>query len=90
MGRYAGRVRSRVRRQAVRRVGEIRAPKGAKTDRVQEAVREFPGEFTLGYLERACPEVSHHMVRRVLRDLKASGEVECLGRGPGARWRKKG
>ncbi|MBM4352528.1 MAG: Fic family protein [Deltaproteobacteria bacterium] len=73
-----------------RRVGEIREPMGAKTDRVHEAVRTFPGEFTLGDLERACPEVSHHMVRRVLRALKASGQVECLGRGPGAQWRKKG
>ena len=41
-------------------------------------------------LERACPEVSRDMVRRVLRDLKAAEQVECLGRGPGARWRKKG
>ena len=77
-------------REFERRVGDIRSPKGAKTDRVQQAVNEFNGEFTLGDLERACPEVSHHMVRRVLRDLKAVGEVECLGRGPGARWRTKG
>jgi Fic family protein len=73
-----------------RRVGETRAPKGAKTDRVREAIRQFSGTFTLGDLERACPEVSHHMVRRVLRDLKAAGEVECLGRGPGAPWRERG
>jgi len=73
-----------------RRVGDVAVPKGAKTDRVQEAVRTFPTDFTLGDLERACPEVSRDMVRRVLRDLKAANEVECLGRGPGARWRKKG
>ena len=77
-------------REFERRVGDIRASKGAKTDRVHVAAQEFAGEFTLSDLERACPEVSHHMVRRVLRDLKAAGEVECLGRGPGARWRKKG
>jgi len=74
-----------------RRVGDIRTPKGAKTERVHQAIKDFDGgEFTLGDLERACPEVSHHMVRRVLRDLKATGEVVCLGRGPGAKWRKKG
>ncbi len=77
-------------REFERRVGEVAAPKGAKTDRVQEAVRAFAGDFTLGDLQRACPEVSHDMVRRVLRDLKAADRVECLGRGPGARWRKKG
>lgn len=77
-------------REFERRVGEVAVPKGAKTDRVLEAVRSIRGEFTLSELERACPEVSHDMVRRVLRDLKAKGQVECLGRGPGARWRKKG
>jgi len=41
-------------------------------------------------LERACPGISRDMVRRVLRDMKKADQVECLGRGPGARWRKKG
>jgi hypothetical protein len=27
---------------------------------------------------------------KALRDLRAQGAVECLGRGPGAQWRKKG
>ncbi len=77
-------------REFERRVGEVAVPKGGKTERVQEAVRAFRGDFTLLDLERACPEVSRDMVRRVLRDLKAAEQVECLGRGPGARWRKKG
>jgi len=29
------------------------------------------------------------MIRLLLRDLKAAGHVECLGRGPGAKWRKR-
>ncbi len=77
-------------REFERRVGDIATPKGAKTERVHEAVRAFRGDFTLGDLERACPEVSRDMVRRVLRNLKAAGEVECLGKGPGARWRRGG
>jgi hypothetical protein len=24
-----------------------------------------------------------------LRDLKAAGRIECLGRGPGAKWQKR-
>ncbi|KKK88911.1 hypothetical protein LCGC14_2738370, partial [marine sediment metagenome] len=35
------------------------------------------------------PGVSRDMIRRVLRQLKKDGEVECLGRGPDALWRKK-
>ena len=41
------------------------------------------------FLEKACPGVSRDMVRLVLRDLRANGEIECLGRGPGAPWRKR-
>jgi len=33
---------------------------------------------------------SDEMIRRVLREQKAAGAVDCEGRGPAARWRKKG
>jgi hypothetical protein len=29
------------------------------------------------------------MIRLLLRDLKSAGRIECLGRGPGAKWRKR-
>jgi hypothetical protein len=35
------------------------------------------------------PGVSRDMIRRLLRDLKAAGRIECLGRGTGAKWRKR-
>jgi hypothetical protein len=57
---------------------------------VEAAIEAFPGQFTLGDLERACPEVSRDMIRRVLRDLQKGRRVACLGRGPGALWRKEG
>lgn len=77
-------------REFERRVGEVAAPRGAKTQRVQDAIRQLSGEFTLSDIEAACPGVSRDMVRKVLRDMKADDRVECLGRGPGARWRKRG
>jgi hypothetical protein len=40
-------------------------------------------------LERACPGVRRDLIRLRLRDLKAAGRSECLGRGPGAKWRKR-
>lgn len=55
-----------------------------------DAVQAFRRPFTLADLERACPGVSRDMVRRVLRDLQRAGRVECLGRGPGAAWWRKG
>lgn len=72
------------------RVGQIKTPRGAKTALVEASIAAFPGEFTLADLERACPGVSRDMIRRVLRDLQKSEHVTCLGRGPGARWRRKG
>jgi len=72
------------------RVGEVASPRGAKTELVHSAVDGMQGDFTLAELEAACPGVSRDMVRRVLRDLQRARRVTCLGRGPGARWRRKG
>lgn len=72
------------------RAGKVRSPKGAKTALVEAAVAAAVGTFTLADLERTCPGVSRDMIRRVLRQLRQTGWVECLGRGPGAPWRRKG
>lgn len=70
--------------------GESKSPRGAKTELIKTAIDSYPGEFSLLDIERACPGVSRDMIRRVLRELQGLGEVECLGRGPGALWKKKG
>ncbi|MBW2740409.1 MAG: Fic family protein [Deltaproteobacteria bacterium] len=72
------------------RVDQLKSPRGAKTEQVEAAVKAFSGTFTLHELERACMGVSRDMVRKVLRNLQKAGFVECLGRGPGAVWQKKG
>jgi hypothetical protein len=73
-----------------RRVGQTASPKGAKTEMIESAVEFMTGAFTVSDLERACPGVSLDMVRRVLHNLKETGKVESLGRGPGALWEKRG
>ena len=45
--------------------------------------------WLLADLERACPGVSRDMIRKLLRRFQAEGTIECVGRGPGARWRKR-
>ncbi len=77
-------------REFEERVGQIKSPRGAKTELIQSAVNSYEREFTVNDLERACPGISRDMIRRVLRDLQKAGRVECLGRGPGAPWKKKG
>ena len=76
-------------REFEERVGESKSPRGAKTELIKTAVGSYPGEFSLLDIEKACPGVSRDMIRRVLRELQNLGEVECLGRGPGALWKKK-
>jgi Fic family protein len=71
------------------RVGETKAPRGAKTDQVISAIEQFAGEFSVAQLELRCPGVSRDMVRRVLREQQAAGKIECQGRGPAAKWRRQ-
>jgi len=66
------------------------SPRGAKTEIIEAAIKSFPDEFTLADLERACSGVSHDMARKVLHMKQRTGDVICQGRGPGARWKRKG
>ncbi|MGH8501905.1 MAG: Fic family protein [Gammaproteobacteria bacterium] len=81
-------------REFAERVGEIKTPRGTKREQILAGIERLtarPGyEFTISELEQACPGVSRDMVRRVLREQQSAGLIECEGRGPGARWRKRG
>jgi Fic family protein len=72
------------------RVGQTGAPRGAKTELVTAAVARQQGEFRIADIQRECPSVSVDLIRHVLKDLRDSNQVECLGRGRSARWRKIG
>lgn len=76
-------------RQFEQRLEATAEPRGAKTELVERAIAAIPGDFTIGDLQQACPGVSLDMIRHVLKNLRASGVVECLSRGgAGALWRK--
>lgn len=74
----------------VERVGEVKAPRGAKRQQVIDGIEQLlarPGDgFRLSELEQQCPGVSRDMVRHVLREQQAGGVVSCSGRGAGALW----
>jgi hypothetical protein len=72
------------------RADQTKSPRGAKTELVETAIAAFAGEFTVAEIEKKCPGVSHDMIRHVLMDLKKQNKIKCLGRGPGARWQRKG
>lgn len=58
----------------------------SKGDLVRSVVAKQTGPFSVGEIEAACPTVSHELVRRVLRALRAEGVIELQSRGRGARW----
>lgn len=53
-----------------------------------DVIDHVVGEISVSDLQERCPTVSVDLIRRVLRQERDHGRVECLGRGPRARWRK--
>ncbi len=77
-------------REFEERVGQTVSPKGAKTERIMGAITRASGPFRVADIQGECPGVSLDMIRKVLKKLKSSNQVECLGRGQNAQWRKTG
>lgn len=73
-----------------RRLGSLQPPRGEKTTMVQGAVDGFSGDFSVADIRQKCPGVGVDMIRRVLKDMRSQGFVECVARGRNAKWRKKG
>jgi len=70
------------------RVDILTKSRGAKTDLIQTAITSMFGEFTVQDLSAKCPTAGIDMIRRILNEQKRLGNVECLGRGRNARWRR--
>ncbi|MBF0359365.1 MAG: Fic family protein [Oligoflexia bacterium] len=70
------------------RVGEMQVHKGGKTELIVAAINKQAGKFAIGQIQKSCPGSSVDMIRKVLKDLKKAGKVECLGRGKDAYWKK--
>jgi hypothetical protein len=75
-------------REFEQRLGQIQSPKGEKTSLVLHAIDSILGPFTMAELQNKCPNVSVDMIQRVLKNLRAKDQVECLGRDQNARWQK--
>lgn len=70
------------------RIGQMKSPRGAKTEFVEAAIASFDKGFAISDLERACPGVSRDMIRIVMNRLRKQGRLKILGRGRDARWAK--
>lgn len=70
------------------RLGLLQSPRGEKTDLVLRAIDRKLADFRISEIQNECPNVSVDMIRRVLKNLRAREQLECLGRGQKAQWRK--
>jgi Fic family protein len=70
------------------RVGQITSPRGAKTELVTDTIRRHLGPFRISDIQKECPGVSLDLIRSVLKILRSSGKVKCLGRGQSAEWER--
>lgn len=70
------------------RVGQLKSPKGAKTELITSAIDSRMGLFRVADIQRQCPGVSVDMIRRVMKTLQAEKKIKCLGRGQSAQWQK--
>lgn len=75
-------------REFEERVGKTTSPRGAKTGLITAAISRFAGPFRVSAIQRQCPGVSVDLVRRVLKNLRSSGRVKCMGRGQSAEWQR--
>ena len=58
----------------------------ARSDLVRHTILAQVEEFALGDLTPQLPAVSSQLVRKVLSQMKKTGEIELTGKGRGARW----
>jgi len=71
------------------RVGQLRSPKGAKTEIIRSAIEKTLRPFRIADIQQECPGVSIDLIRQILKKLRDEGKVECLGRGQSAEWQKR-
>jgi len=71
------------------RVGTLTTARGAKSEMVLEAIGRFHGDFSVSELQEQCPNVGIDLIRRILLEQRQAGRLECLGRGPAARWKRR-
>jgi Fic family protein len=75
-------------RQFEERVGTISEGRGAKRDRVVEAISRLSRTFRIAEVEAECPGVSRPTITRTLYAMRDDGAIRCLGKGRDASWEK--
>ena len=52
-------------------------------------IEAAPQDFSIREIQRQLPECGLELIRKIIKEQKRAGRIQCLGRGPNAVWRKK-
>ena len=72
------------------RVGQLKSPRGEKTEAVLAAIERQISTFRVADLQAECPGVGLDLIRRILGRLQKEKKVKALGTGRAAKWEKPG
>jgi Fic family protein len=72
------------------RVGQLKSPRGEKTEAVLAAIDRQISTFRVADLQAECPGVGLDLIRQLLARLQKEKKVKALGTGRGAKWEKLG
>ena len=72
------------------RVGQLKSPRGEKTEAVLAAVERQVSTFRVADLQAECPGVGVDLIRQILARLQKERKIKSLGTGRGAKWEKTG
>lgn len=70
------------------RVGQLKSPRGEKTEAVLAAVDRQIASFRVADLQAECPGVGLDLIRRLLARLQKEKKIKSLGTGRSAQWEK--
>ena len=73
-----------------RRVGQLKSPRGEKTEAVLAAIDRQVSTFRVSDLQAECPGVGLDLIRQLLARLQKEKKIKSLGTGRGAKWEKLG
>lgn len=72
------------------RVGQLKSPRGEKTEAVLAAIDRQVSTFRVADLQAECPGVGVDLIRLLLARLQKGKKIKSLGTGRGAKWEKTG
>lgn len=76
-------------RELAVREAALSGRRGAKTELVLAWIEAAPQDFSIREIQRHLPECGIELIRKIIKEQKRAGRIQCLGRGPNAIWRKR-